>query len=151
MNVYNQVEDPRTEGRLHSSRGDVDIQFYSMLQDPKWAETVHQAIRDIEWEYQIVYSSRFHRYETVPRAQKAFYQWADDGKVVQYNAKTVKAVQMDRFGKKLIRMIYHKTGVRFNYLLYNQYVGSDHIGYHHDNQGGWVDKAPLFVMAVYFQ
>ncbi len=40
-------------------------------------------------------------------------------------------------------------GVYFNYHLYNLYRDDDSIGWHKDNSSGFVDQAPIYIVATY--
>ncbi len=58
---------------------------------------------------------------------------------------------MNGFGKKLVKKIEDITGKSYNYLLFNRYEYDDQIDWHKDNTDGWVDKASLFIMALYYE
>ena len=58
---------------------------------------------------------------------------------------------MNGFGKKLVKKIEDITGKSYNYLLFNRYEYDDKIDWHRDDTHGWVDKASLFIMALYYE
>ena len=67
MNLYAEGEDEEV-WRIHDQDTGVSLQIYDMLEDPSYADELHKAIKEIAWSHALIHSTRWHRFEKVPRA-----------------------------------------------------------------------------------